>query len=478
MTSALIVPVILAGGSGTRLWPVSRDAFPKQFQPLLGPRSTYQETIGRVTDPSLFAAPVVITSDAFRFFARRQANDLGVEATVVLEPARRDSAAAMAAAAVFVERHNPGAVMMALAADHVVFDDGVFRDSVRTGLPAAEAGKIVVFGLVPSEPKTSYGYIRPGASTAENPDLAAVEAFVEKPDLATAIGYCRDGYLWNSGNFLFRASVMIRELAEHAPDVLAAATEAVEKAERDLGFWRLDEESFVKARKTSIDYAVIEKTRDIAVVRGRFRWSDVGAWDAIWQVSTQDGAGNTIIGDGLAVNSRDCLIHSDGILTTVVGADNLLVIALADAVMVAPKDNAQAVKTLVDKLKALGRPEAEIHRRDYRPWGYVEAVDHGHRFSVKRIVVDVGGVLSLHRHMHRSEHWVVVRGTASVALEDGVERLLAENESFYVPLGTSHRLSNKGKIPLELIEVRTGTYVGEDDIERQDDVYLRMDRRP
>ncbi|WP_181698968.1 mannose-1-phosphate guanylyltransferase/mannose-6-phosphate isomerase [Chthonobacter albigriseus] len=472
MTDKKIVPVILAGGSGTRLWPVSRDAFPKQFQPLVGNLSTYQQTLRRVSEPSLFAEPVVVTGDAFRFFTRRQASDIGVDATIVLEPARRDSAAAMAAAAVFVERRAPGSLVMALAADHVILDDAIFHDAIRLGAKAAEAGQIVVFGLVPTEPKTSYGYIRPGAPIDGEEDLRAVDAFVEKPNAETAIEYMRSGFLWNSGNFLFRSDVMIREFAAFAPDILQAAEAAVVGAHEDLGFHRLDEAAFSAARKTSIDYAVIEKTRDIAVVYGRFRWSDVGAWDAIWQVTEQDENGNAIHGNGVVRGSRNSLIHSDGILTTVIGADDLVVIATADAVMVAPKDKAQEVKGLVDQLKATGLDQVAVHRRDYRPWGYVEGIDSGPRFAVKRIVVDPEGVLSLQRHLHRSEHWVVVRGTATVTIGTE-ERLLTENQSLYVPVGTVHRLANHGKIPLELIEVQTGAYLGEDDVDRLDDVYKR-----
>ncbi len=470
---AKIVPVILAGGSGTRLWPASRDAFPKQFQPLVGELSTDQQTLKRVAAGDLFDDPVVVTSDAFRFFARRQASDVGVNATVVLEPARRDSAAAMAAAAAFVEKTRPGSVVMALAADHVVLDDEIFRDAVRLGLEAASVGKIVVFGLVPTEPKTAYGYINPGKPLDGNEDLCLVEAFVEKPNASTALDYMRKGFLWNSGNFLFRADRMVDELALYAPDIMEVAARAVDRASEDIGFWRLDEASFSEARKTSIDYAVIEKTREIAVVKGRFRWSDVGAWDAIWQVSDKDESGNALHGDAVAIASKDCLIHSSGILTTVVGAEDLLVVATPDAVMVAPRDRAQDVKTLVDTLKAKGRPEATIHRRDYRPWGYLESVDAGARFAVKRIVVDPGGVLSLQRHLHRSEHWVVVNGTASIQIDTQPERIVTINESVYVPLGTVHRLSNKGRIPLELIEVQTGSYLGDDDIERLDDVYSR-----
>ncbi len=472
--SPKIVPVILAGGSGTRLWPASRDAFPKQFQPLTGDLSTYQETLRRVADPGLFDDPVVITSDAFRFFARRQAADVGVTATVVLEPARRDSAAAVAAAAAFVEKTRPGSMVLALAADHVVLDDDIFRDAVRLGLTAAEAGKIVVFGLVPTEPKTAYGYIRPGAALGGNDDLCLVDAFVEKPNAETALDYLRQGYLWNSGNFLFKASHMLAEFGQYAPDIVAAASEAVEKASEDIGFVRLDSAAFETARKTSIDYAVIEKTAEIAVVKGRFRWSDVGAWDAIWQVSDRDGEGNAIHGDGVIVASHDCLIHSQGILTTVVGAEGLMVVATPDAVMVAPREQAQAVKGLVDALKLSGRDEATLHRRDYRPWGYIEALVAGPRFAVKHIVVDPGGVLSLQRHQHRAEHWVVVNGTATIEIEGEAPRLLTINQSAYVPLGAKHRLSNRGKIPLELIEVQSGAYLGNDDVERIEDIYQRV----
>ncbi|WP_036792891.1 mannose-1-phosphate guanylyltransferase/mannose-6-phosphate isomerase [Pleomorphomonas koreensis] len=468
-----IVPVILAGGSGTRLWPASRDAFPKQFQPLTGELSTYQQTLRRVADPALFDDPVVITSDAFRFFARRQAADIGVNATVVLEPARRDSAAAVAAAAAFVEKTRPGSAVLALAADHVVLDDEVFRDAVRLGLKAAETGKIVVFGLVPTEPKTAYGYIRPGEALDDD-DLCLVDAFVEKPDAETALDYLRKGYLWNSGNFLFRAADMLSEFGKYAPDIVAAAAEAVDKASEDIGFVRLDPEAFSAARKTSIDYAVIEKTREIAVVKGRFRWSDVGAWDAIWQVSERDDDGNAVHGDGVLLASTNCLVHSQGILTTVIGADGLMVVATPDAVMVVPRDEAQAVKGLVDALKERGRDEATLHRRDYRPWGYIEALVSGPRFAVKHIVVDPGGVLSLQRHQHRAEHWVVVNGTATIEIEGEPPRLLTINQSAYVPLGARHRLSNRGRIPLELIEVQSGAYLGEDDIERIEDIYQRV----
>jgi mannose-1-phosphate guanylyltransferase/mannose-1-phosphate guanylyltransferase/mannose-6-phosphate isomerase len=468
-----IVPVILAGGSGTRLWPVSRDAFPKQFQPLTGPLSTYQQTLKRVSDPALYEKPVIITSDAFRFFARRQATDIGIEATIVLEPARRDSAAALAAATAFVEKRHPGSAVLALAADHVVLDPEVFDDAVRLGLKAAEAGKIVVFGLMPTEPKTAYGYISPGAPLGPDADLCAVEAFVEKPNAATALDYLKKGYLWNSGNFLFRADAMLAELERYAGDILASVRASVDAAAEDIGFWRLDEAAFVGARKTSIDYAVIEKTREIAVVKGRFRWSDVGAWDAIWQVSDQDETGNAVIGDGTVVDGRNNLVHSQGIMTTVIGADDMVVVSTPDAVLVVPRERTQDVKGLVDALKARGREQATIHRRDYRPWGYIDSIDAGGRFAVKHMVVDPGGVLSLQRHQHRAEHWVVVGGTATIELAGEAPRFLTIDQSAYVPIGTVHRISNRGRIPLELIEVQSGAYIADDDVERLDDVYNR-----
>jgi mannose-1-phosphate guanylyltransferase/mannose-1-phosphate guanylyltransferase/mannose-6-phosphate isomerase len=467
-----IVPVILAGGSGTRLWPISRDAYPKQFQPLTGPFSTYQLTLKRVADPTLFERPLVVTSDAFRFFAQRQAADVGVDPIILLEPSPRDSAGAVAAAAAFLDAREPGRMALALASDHVVLDDDLFRDAVRAGIAAAEE-RIVVFGLRPNEPKTSYGYIRPGAPVRDDPLVREVVAFVEKPDLQTAMRHIAEGYLWNVGNFLFRTDVMIGELASHAPDILQAAALSVERVSEDMGFQRLDPESFRTVRQSSIDYAVIERTRRIAVVECHFRWSDVGSWDALWQVSPKDGSGNAVRGDGLAPGSSGCLIHADGVLTTVIGAEDLVVVASKDAVMVVPKARAQAVKGLIDALKANKRAEATLHRRDYRPWGYVEAIDAGIRFEVKRIVVDPGGALSLQTHQHRAEHWVIVRGTATVQLGDEAERVVSEDESLYVPIGLPHRLSNRGRIPLEMIEIRTGAYIGEDDVTRLDDLYNR-----
>lgn len=468
-----ITPVLLAGGAGSRLWPVSRDQLPKQFQPLVGDFSTYQQTLKRVGDQSLYNEALVITNEDFRFFARRQAEEVDVPATVVLEPARRDSAAAMAAAAVLAERKEPGSLVLALAADHVVLDDGLFSDAVRLGARAAESGNIVVFGLTPTEPRTSYGYINPGEPFEGSDDLRIVEAFVEKPDAATAISYLQKGYLWNSGNFLFRSDVMIEEMRAFAPDVLEAVTKAVEMQERDLGFVRLHKESFEASPKNSIDYAVIEKTKKMAVVRGHFRWSDIGSWDAIWEIADKRDNENAVEGQGIFVNSEGCLIHSSSLLTTVVGAKDLVVVATKDAVLVVPKNKVQEVKGLVDQLKnSKHSVQTEVHKRGYRPWGYAESMEAGERFRVDRVLVDPGHRTSLQKHMHRSQHWIVVKGTATVTVGDHV-RLLLENESIYVPIGVAHRVANEGHIPLELIEVSTGSYLGEDDIIRIQDDYKR-----
>lgn len=468
-----IIPVLLAGGAGSRLWPVSRDQLPKQFQPLVGHLSTYQQTLQRVSDPSLYGEPLVITNEDFRFFARRQAEEIDLPATVVLEPARRDSAAAMAAAAVLAERREPGSLVLALAADHVVLDNDKFSDAVRLGAEAAENGNIVVFGLTPTEPRTSYGYINPGQPINGNDDLCVVEAFVEKPDEETAVQYVQKGYLWNSGNFLFRADVMIAELKAYAPDILEAVTRSVDEHESDLGFVRLHKESFEESPKNSIDYAVIENTKRMAVVRGHFRWSDIGSWDAIWEIADKEGSGNAVEGQGIFVDSEGCLIHSNSILTTVVGAKDLVVVATKDAVLVTPKDRVQSVKGLVESLKTGDHArKTEIHRRAYRPWGHIEQTDSGTRYRVSHLKVEPGHRISLQQHYHRSEHWIIVRGTATVTIE-GETRLLTENESIYIPIGKQHRLANDGQIPLELIEIQTGSYFGEDDIIRLEDDYKR-----
>jgi mannose-1-phosphate guanylyltransferase/mannose-6-phosphate isomerase len=464
-----IIPVLLAGGAGTRLWPVSRDALPKQFLPLVGDRSTYQETLLRVQDP-MFASPIVITGPDFHFFARRQAEEVGVDATVVIEPLRRDSGPAIAAATAVARTRDPQAVVLALAADHIILDVPQFRATCLAGRRAADDGYIVTFGIKPTEPKTSYGYILPGKEVGGG--VHKVERFVEKPDLATAKTYVSEGYLWNSGNFLFRADVLLSELAQFEPEMAGAIEDAVTNAVTDLGFLRLAPKDFARSPQKSIDYAVMERTERAAVVAGDFRWSDIGSWDALFEITPHDKAGNVTQGPVVAIDARNCMVYSDGRLTTLIGVDDLVVVATSDAVMVVPRSRAQEVRELVAKLKADKRPEAVNHKRVHRPWGYYESIDMGERFQVKRIVVIPGGMLSLQKHRHRAEHWIVVRGTAEVTVAEQV-KAVHENESIYIPIGSVHRLANKGKIPLELIEVQTGSYLGEDDIERIEDVYQR-----
>jgi len=469
-----IIPILLAGGAGTRLWPVSRDALPKQFLPLIGDKSTYQETLLRVRD-AMFAPPIVITGPNFHFFARRQAEEIGVDATIVIEPMRRDSGPAIAAATMVASRRDPKAVVLALAADHIIPDVDAFRATCQAGRVAAEAGRIVTFGIKPTEPKTSYGYILPGEMIGEG--VYAVKSFVEKPDAATAARYVREGYLWNSGNFLFRAAVLLSELKRLEPEMAASVDAAVATASNDLGFVRLESGAFSRATQKSIDYAVMERTDLAAVALGDFLWSDIGSWDALYDIAppdskSRDAAGNVLQGSVVTMDAKGCVVHSNDRLTAVVGVNDLVVVSTSDAVMVIPRARAQEVRELVDKLKAEKRPEATDHKRVHRPWGYYESIDIGERFQVKRIVVIPGGTLSLQKHLHRAEHWVVVRGTAEVTIGEKVGAV-HENESVYIPIGSVHRLANKGKIALELIEVQTGSYFGEDDIERLDDIYKR-----
>ena len=453
--SPRIIPLLLAGGTGTRLWPVSRDAMPKQFLPLVGEQSTYQQALARVSNAELFAPPIVMTSDDFRFFSRLQAEELGIDATVVLEPTRRDSGPAIAAGAALAKSRDKDAIVLALAADHVILDPDLFLAACRAGRDAAAAGHIVTFGIRPTAPKTGYGYIRRGEALDVD-GVHQVAAFVEKPDAATAARYVADGYLWNSGNFMFRADTLLVELARLQPAMAKAVTGAVDKAVSDLGFVRLDADAFGSAPRISIDYAVMEKTDRAAVVEGTFRWSDIGSWDAVLEVSPHDDAGNALSGPALAFDTANSIVHAERQLTAVVGMKDVIVVTTPDAVLVLPRSRAEDVKALVAQMQKQRRPEVRDHRRCWRPWGNYESIDNGQRFQVKRIVVNPGGKLSLQKHHHRAEHWVVVRGTAEVTVGDEV-RVVHENESIYIPIGSVHRLANPGRIALELIEVQTGS---------------------
>jgi len=465
-----VVPIILCGGSGTRLWPVSRDSFPKQFVPLLGELSTFQATLKRVADETLFGKPVVVTNEKFRFLAEEQAASMGVAVDIVMEPMPRDSAAAIAASAHYLNRYRSGAIGLVLAADHVVADLAGFASSVRAAIPAAEAGRIVTFGIVPTNASTAYGYIRPG--DAVGGDAKAVTMFLEKPDAVKAGQLMAEGCLWNSGNFMFLPEAMLAEIEAFAPDIASIAGEALANHTMDLGALRLGEAEFAKAPKISIDYAVMQKTKLAAVVKASFEWSDIGTWGALWEASDRDNKGNRVSGNVTLLGTSGSLVHSDDVLTTVAGLDDVVVVTTRDAVFVASRDASGDVKTLVEEMKTKGVREASEHLKMYRPWGSYQRIDIGSRFQVKRITVKPGGRLSLQKHHHRSEHWVVVSGTAEVTVGDKVMEL-HENESTYIPIGEIHRLANPGKVPLEIIEVQVGSYTGEDDIVRIEDVYGR-----
>lgn len=468
--SERIVPLIMCGGAGTRLWPASREGRPKQFLPLFGPHSTFQDTLRRVSDPALFERPIVVTNAAYRFMVLEQLAEIGLEADILLEPARRDSGPAIAAGAAFAQMRNSEAVVLALAADHVVRDTEAFVSACRQGLAAANGGRIVTFGVRPQRPATEYGYINPGAAIAGA--VRVVTRFVEKPDPQTAAGYLEAGYLWNSGNFMFRAVVLLDEYRNVDPDSVAAVADAVSHAGRDLGFVILDPEAFSRARAISIDYAVMEKTAHAAVVPVDCGWSDVGSWHAVWELSEKDGQGNAAQGIAVFEDSRNCNVATDKALVALEGVDDLVVVATQDAVLVSRQKDANGLKRLVTKLKSLAPEVTEEHLRVHRPWGAYQSIDRGERHQVKRITVKAGDRLSLQKHHHRSEHWIVVRGTARVTVDDLV-KTVHENESIYIPIGAVHRLENPGKIPLELIEVQTGSYLGDDDIVRIEDDYRR-----
>ncbi|BCA92459.1 MAG: mannose-1-phosphate guanylyltransferase/mannose-6-phosphate isomerase [Halomonas sp.] len=480
----MIFPIILSGGSGSRLWPVSREHYPKQFLNLhKDDRSLLQEAAERLKNVENTNAPMVVCNEEHRFLVAEQLHQIGFKsAQIVLEPCGRNTAPALALAALVAQQQNADAEMLVMPADHVIKDEQAFADAVIKGRKLAHNGKLVTFGITPNAPQTGYGYIKQGAAMAEG---YAVEAFVEKPDLNRAQQYLESGhYLWNSGIFLFKASDYLAALAQFAPDILDACQRAYEARSEDLDFIRVDQAAFAECRSESIDYAVMEHTQQAAVVPMDPGWSDIGAWDALHALksSADKQNGNALHGDVMVHDTHNSLIHSESRLVAAVGVNNLVIVETDDAVLVADRHQAQDTKLIVNALKAAGRKESQSHQRVYRPWGNYRAMVLTDSFQVKEIVVNPGAKLSLQMHHHRAEHWVVVQGTAKVTQGEGhgdlsqlKSRLLSEDESTYIPLGTVHRLENPGVIPLHLIEVQTGSYLGEDDIVRYNDDYGRCE---
>lgn len=480
-----IQPVVLSGGSGTRLWPLSREQYPKQLLPLFGERTMLQATATRLDGgPELnISRPIVVSNEEYRFIVAEQLRQVNRSAdAIILEPVGRNTAPAMTLAALFALSQGGDPILVVMPADHVITDEGAFRSAVAVAAQRAARGMLVTFGIEPTGPETGYGYIRRGSEITDGlPERSfALSRFVEKPDLQTAQKYLEsDEYYWNSGIFVMKASVWLGEIGRFRADIAAACRASFELATRDSDFLRVDRKSFAACPSDSIDYAVMERvpaSEDgagrAAVVALSAGWSDVGAWDAIWSVGQKDEHGNVSAGDVMLHDSAETLAFSSSRLIACVGLKGVVVVETPDAVMVAAKERTQDVKAIVARLKADHRPEVAAHRKIYRPWGYYDSIDEGERFQVKRIVVNPGASLSLQMHHHRAEHWIVVRGTARVRRGDEVF-LLAENQSTYIPLGVTHRLENPGRLPLEMVEVQSGAYLGEDDIVRFEDTYGR-----
>jgi len=465
-----MIPVILSGGSGTRLWPLSRGQFPKQFLPLISNHTMLQETMLRLNDVAGMKAPITVCNEDHRFMLAEQLWEIGVKpSAIILEPVGKNTAPAVALAALAAESEDD--VLLVLPADHVISDLEVFHNAIAQAKVLAEQGRLVTFGIVPTEPETGYGYIK--RDTLQQGEAFNVAAFVEKPDLNTARHYLESGdYFWNSGMFAFRADIFLQELNKFNPDILSACKRALDAAKVDLDFIRLDKAHFSVCPADSVDYAVMEKTDKAVVIPLDAGWNDVGSWSALWDVASKDQFGNAISGDVLTVDTENSFIRAENKLVATIGVRDLVIVETADALMVAPKDRVQEVKDIVAQLKQLKRSEAELHRKIYRPWGHYDSVDNGERYQTKRIVVKPGARLSVQKHHHRAEHWIVVKGTALVT-KDEEKILLSENQSTYIPLGTVHCLENPGIIPLEMVEVQSGSYLGEDDIVRFEDSYGR-----
>jgi mannose-1-phosphate guanylyltransferase/mannose-6-phosphate isomerase len=470
----MIFPVVLSGGSGSRLWPLSRTLLPKQFLPLVSDKTMLQETLLRLNGLSDMKNPVLVCSNDHRFLAAEQLREINITAGAqILEPAGRNTAPAVAVAALHVVTQDSDGIMLVLPADHLIRNITQFHYVIGKGAAAATNGRLVTFGIVGREPETGYGYIERGQPLEQSADCYRVARFVEKPDEATARQFIDSGqFYWNSGMFVFKASRYLEELGKYRKDILEAAKGAWAAATRDLDFVRLDEKAFLASPSESIDYAVMENTDDAVVVEADIGWSDIGSWTALSQAGKPDLAGNITVGDTHTEDIRNCYVRAEHRLVAAVGVKDLIIVETSDAVLVAHKDHAQQVKNVVDALKAKHRDEYLVHKRVYRPWGYYEGLDSSDRFQVKRIMVKPGCKLSLQMHHHRAEHWVVVSGTAKVIRgEDTL--LLSENQSTYIPLGAKHRLENVGKMPLHMIEVQSGSYLGEDDIVRLEDDYKR-----
>ncbi|MCH7806647.1 MAG: mannose-1-phosphate guanylyltransferase/mannose-6-phosphate isomerase [Proteobacteria bacterium] len=472
-----IAPIILCGGSGTRLWPLSRKAYPKQFMPLVGDKTMLQDTILRLPDLGC-AAAIVISNQEHRFLAAQQLEEIGAKAEIVLEPEGRNTAPAIAAGALLALKSDKNAILLVMPSDHIISDVPAFHDAVEAAIPAARKGALVTFGITPDYPATGYGYIEKGGAFDKTGRIFRVKQFREKPGQKEAMEFIgAGGFYWNSGIFLFTARHYLEELEAHQPEILKAVKKAVSKAKRDLDFLRLDEAAFKASPSQSIDYGIMEKTAKAAVVPVSMGWSDVGSWSVLLDLGEEDKDGNVVRGEVVMMETKKCYIRSDKGLVGTLGIKDLVIVNMDDALLVAHRDKVQDIKGMVDLMAAQNRPEIDIHPKVYRPWGNYQTIDFGPRFKVKNIEVKPGARLSLQMHHHRAEHWVVVEGTAKVTRGEEVI-LLEENQSTYIPIGTKHRLENPGKLPLHIIEIQSGAYLEEDDIVRFDDVYGRTSKPP
>ncbi len=473
--STPIIPVILSGGSGTRLWPLSRSMRPKQFINLVDQQSLFQKTLLRLQGMEEITTPIIVCNQEHRFMVAEQMQELAISHNaIILEPAGRNTAPAIAAAAykLSIIDKSEDAMMLVLPADHIIEDEAAFHKAIRAGLNSANDDWLVTFGIKPDKPATGYGYLKTSGQSNDG-NAVAVEQFVEKPDVNTASTYIKDGnYYWNSGMFIFKASAYLQQLEKLSPEICKQAEQSVILAETDLDFLRLETDAYSRCENISVDYAVMEHSDHVTMVPLNAQWNDIGSWTSLWDVGNKDSAGNVTRGDVWLQSVSNSYIHAESKLVSVLGVDNLIIVETHDGVMVTTKTCDQEIKQLVNQLRIAGRPETELHRKAFRPWGNYDCLDSGHRFQVKRIMVKSGQRTSMQKHFHRAEHWIVVSGTAEVTCGDKTF-ILTENESTFIPLGEQHRLKNPGTVPLELIEVQSGAYLGEDDIERIDDEYGR-----